>query len=133
MASGSPPTDGVREADFDSVNGLLEQVEANVKAEFAVGPLGVLDRLGGPLDDAMWNLRAARSTAWTNARCCGDSVHLPLLRDRFFVRLDSLVGMSGRGLLVRLDQIKKPSQDVTRRTTVNASHRNAVKWWTPSW
>jgi hypothetical protein len=104
---GSPLTDHDRERDFDSVNALLVEVEANVKAEFAVGPLGVLDRLGGALDDAlaMWNVRAARSTAWTNAQVLWGLSPLPFLRGRFFDRLDSLVGMSGRGLLVRLDRI----------------------------
>jgi hypothetical protein len=103
---GSPLTDRARDRDFDNVNDLLERVEATVKTEFAVGPLGALDRLGGPLDDAvaMWNVRAARATAWTNAQVLWGLSPLPLLRDRFFARLDSLVGMSGRGLLVRLDQ-----------------------------
>jgi hypothetical protein len=103
---GSPLTDRARERDFENVNDLLEKVEATVKIEFAVGPLGALDRLGGPLDDAMamWNVRAARATAWTNAQVLWGLSPLPLLRDRFFARLDSLVGMSGRGLLVRLDQ-----------------------------
>lgn len=105
---GTPLTDRVREHDFTSVNDLLADVEAKVKVEFAVGPLGVLDRLGGPLDDAvaMWNVRAARSTAWTNAQVLTGLGPLPFLRDRFFERLDSLVGMSGRGLLVRLDRIR---------------------------
>ena len=104
---GIPLTDRVREHDFYSCNDLLAQVEEQVKAEFTVGPLGVLDRLGGPLDDAvaMWNVRAARTTAWTNAQVLWGLSPLPFLRDRFFGRLDSLVGMSGRGLLVRLDQI----------------------------
>ncbi len=103
---GSPLTDRARERDFDSVNDLLERVEATVKTEFAVGPLGALDRLGGPLDDAvaMWNVRAARAAAWTNAQVLWGLSPLPVLRDRFFARLDSLVGMSGRGLLVRVDQ-----------------------------
>jgi hypothetical protein len=35
-----------------------------------LGVLGVIDRLGGPVDDAvaMWNVRTARSAAWTNAQ-----------------------------------------------------------------
>src|SRR5690606_13436074 len=105
---GSPLTDRVREDDFSSVNDLLADVEQKVKFEFAVGPLGVLDRLGGPLYEAVavWNVRAARSAAWTNAQVLTGLAPLPLLRDRFFARLDSLVGMSSRGLLIRLDRVQ---------------------------
>lgn len=99
---GDPLTDQIREQDFERVNGLLEQVEAKVKADFLIGPLGALDRLGGPLDDAlaMWNVRAARATAWTNAQVLWGLKGIPMVRNRFFSRLDSLVGMSGRGLLL---------------------------------
>jgi hypothetical protein len=60
---GDPITDDRRERDFDSVNALLERVEQDVKTEFTVGLVGVVDRLGGSLDDAvaMWNVRAAVS------------------------------------------------------------------------
>jgi hypothetical protein len=94
-------TDEARERDFDSVNDILERVEAQVKTEFAVGLVGALDRLGGPVDDAvaMWQVRAARSAAWTNAQVLWGLRRLPPLRDRFFSRLDGLVGMTGRGLL----------------------------------
>jgi hypothetical protein len=99
---GDPITDDRRERDFDSVNGILERVEQEVKTEFAVGLVGHIDRLGGNVDDAvaMWKVRAARSAAWTNAQVLWGLRGLPRLRDRFFSRLDSLVGMSGRGLLL---------------------------------
>jgi hypothetical protein len=74
---------------------------------FAVGPIAILDRLGGPLDDAiaMWNVRAARRAAWTNAEVMWGLGAIPPLRDRFFRRLDSLVGMSGKGLLMTLERV----------------------------
>ena len=99
---GDPLADEVRERDFDRVNDLLERVEQDVKQEFAVGLVGHIDRLGGPVDDAvaMWKVRAARSTAWTNAQVLWGLGHLPRVRTRFFSRLDSLVGMTGRGLLL---------------------------------
>lgn len=102
---GDPITDQVREQDFESVNGLLEQVEQEVKTAFSVGPVAIVDRLGGSVDDtmAMWNVRAARSAAWTNAQVLWGLRGLPLLRDRFFNRLDGLVGMTGRGLLLVRD------------------------------
>jgi hypothetical protein len=99
---GDPIVDTLREQDFVSVNGLLERVEQDVKTEFTLGVVGAIDRLGGPVDDAiaMWNVRAARSAAWTNAQVLWGLRGLPPLRDRFFSKLDSLVGMTGRGLLV---------------------------------
>jgi hypothetical protein len=102
---GDPITDERREQDFTRVNDLLEQVEREVKTEFAVGAIEILDRLGGDVDDAvaMWKVRAARSAAWTNAQVLWGLRPMPLLRDRFFARLDSFVGMSGRGLLLPRD------------------------------
>ena len=102
---GDPLTDEGREQDFERVNDILERVEADVKTEFTVGLVGVVDRLGGTADDAvaMWKVRAARSAAWTNAQVLWGLRDLPGLRDRFFTRLDSLVGMAGRGLLLPRD------------------------------
>ena len=99
---GDPITGDVREQDFDSINEILERVENEVKAEFAVGVVGAVDRLGGQVDDAvaMWKVRSARSAAWTNAQVLWGLRGLPRVRDRFFDRLDGLVGMTGRGLLL---------------------------------
>jgi hypothetical protein len=84
------------------VNEILEQVDQEVRAEFSVGLVGIVDRLGGQTDDAvaMWKLRAARSAAWTNAQVLWGLRGVPRLRDRFFMRLDGLVGLTGQGLLV---------------------------------
>jgi hypothetical protein len=93
-----------RRQDFDSVNDLLERVEGEVKRDFSIGVVGKIDRLAGRLDDvaAMWSVREARATAWTNAEVLWTLQDAPLLRDRFFDRLDRLTGMAGRGLLVPL-------------------------------
>jgi hypothetical protein len=98
---GDPLTDDLREQDFDSVNAILERVEGQVKTEFTTGAIGVVDRLGGPVDDAvaMWKVKAARSAAWTNAQVLWGLRPVPLLRARFFSKLDGLVGLTGRGLL----------------------------------
>jgi hypothetical protein len=98
---GDPRFDAQRERDFDSVNDILERVEEEVKVEFATGVVGAIDQLGGDVDDAvaMWKVRVARSAAWTNAQVLWGLRDMPLLRDRFFSRLDSLVGLAGRGLL----------------------------------
>ncbi len=102
LLGGDPISDERRERDFDSVNDILERVEGEVKAEFTQGIVGAVDRLGGPVDDAvaMWKLRAARSAAWTNAQVLWGLRDLPRVRDRFFTKLDSLVGMTSRGLLL---------------------------------
>ena len=99
---GDPFAADLREQDFDSINDILERVEDEVKAEFAVGVVGAIDRLGGQVDDAvaMWKVRTARSAAWTNAQVLWGLRGVPRLRDRFFARLDGLVGMTGRGLLL---------------------------------
>jgi hypothetical protein len=101
---GDPLSDVLREQDFNSVNDILERVEQEVKVEFATGLAGSLDRLGGPVDDAlaMWKVKAARRAAWTNAQVLWGLRRTPLLRDRFFGRLDSLVGMAGQAFLVPL-------------------------------
>lgn len=95
-------TDSVRESDFNKVNDILEQVEQEVKTEFMRGVLGAIDRLSGPVDDAvaMWNVRTARSAAWTNAQVLWGLRMVPPLRNRFFRRLDGLVGLASRGLLL---------------------------------
>ena len=61
----------------------------------------VVDHLGGRVDDAvaMWKVRKARSTAWTNSQVLWGLRGIPLLRDRFFRDLDGLVGLMSRGLL----------------------------------
>ena len=78
---GTPADAGPRRADFDRVNDLLQRVETQVKAEFAIGLVGLADVAAGTLDDvlAMWRVGRARDAAWTNAevlwalpacRCC---------------------------------------------------------------
>ena len=104
VALGGDPISGdLREQDFNSINEILERVEEQVKGEFAnTALISAVDRLGGPVDDAvaMWKVKAARSTAWTNAQVLWGLRGVPRVRDRFFNRLDGLVGMTGRGLLL---------------------------------
>jgi hypothetical protein len=99
---GDLTTDQIRRADFDSINELLERVEGEVKNDFSRGVIGVIDNAAGTADDvaAMWNVRAARQAAWTNAQVLWALRGAPLLRDAFFDRLDRLTGLAGKGLLV---------------------------------
>lgn len=98
---GDPTSDDVRRQDFDNVNDLLERVEGEVKADFSIGVVAAVDALAGRLDDvaAMWNVRAARHTAWTNAEVLWTLRLTPRIRDAFFARLDGFTGFAGRGLL----------------------------------
>jgi hypothetical protein len=102
LAGGDPTAGAARRRDFDSINDLLERVEQDVKTEFTHGLVGLVDEVGGPVDDAiaMWQVRKARSAAWTNAEVLWTLGAVPRLRDRFFRRLDGLVGLTARGLLV---------------------------------
>lgn len=101
---GAPAVGDPRHADFESVNGLLEQVETQVKTEFTTGVIGVIDASAGSLDDivANWKVRKARDVAWTNAQVLWHLRAVPALGADFFSRLDSLTGFAGRGLLVRV-------------------------------
>jgi hypothetical protein len=98
----SPLRSAPRRRDFDRVNNLLERVEEEAKQDFAVGIVADVDRLAGRLDDlkAMWSIREARATAWTNAEVLWTLQDAPPLRERYFDRLDRLTGFAGRGLLL---------------------------------
>ena len=97
--------DSPEHSDYLLVNGLLEQVEAQVKASYLPGPLGFLDRIlhrFDRIDDvvAMWNVRRARDAAWTNGETLWALRNQELLRTEFMESLDRMVGFAGRGLLV---------------------------------
>jgi hypothetical protein len=98
---GDPTSDAARRQDFDSVNELLERVEGEVKADFSIGVIGAVDAVAGRLDDvaAMWNVRAARHAAWTNAEVLWTLRLTPHVRGAFFDTLDRSTGLAGRGLL----------------------------------
>jgi hypothetical protein len=107
---GDPISDQPRRQDFDGINELLERVEGEVKADFSVGVIGVVDVAAGRVDDvaAMWNVRVARKAAWTNAVVLWTLRHRPhiggaffgALDRAFFETLDKSTGLAGRGLLM---------------------------------
>ncbi len=99
---GAPASSGARHDDFEQVNGLLESVETKVKAEYMTGALAVIDAATSPVDDrvAMWNVRAARDAAWTNAEVLWALKPTPTLQRDYFDRLDRLTGFASRGLLI---------------------------------
>jgi Family of unknown function (DUF5995) len=97
--------DSPEHADFEAVNALIAKAEARVKAQFLTGWVRVVDRLLHPfgrLEDvaAMWNIRAARDAAWTNAETLWALRSSPTLSADFLRTLDRTVGLASRGLLV---------------------------------
>jgi hypothetical protein len=102
---GREPRSGTQRADFEAVNRILAAEMANVRDHFQDRLEDwVDDHVLGQVDDAIgvWSIDAARDTAWVNAELLwclrGDSFGTGL----FLTSLDRLVGLAGRGLLVRL-------------------------------
>jgi Family of unknown function (DUF5995) len=96
-----PDRSAVTYRDFVLVNELLEAVETQVKAEFATGALGHVERSLGDLDDAvaMWKVSRARDAAWANAEAMWELRSVPKVQAELSAALDRLVGFAGRGLL----------------------------------
>jgi hypothetical protein len=100
-----PPRLGsAQHADFGRVDRLLEEVEARVKHEYAVGLVGVADEALGRLDDvlAIWKVSQARQAAWVHAETLWHLRELPFAGARHLAILDRTVGFAGRGLLARV-------------------------------
>jgi hypothetical protein len=90
--------------DFQRIDGVLAQTEALVKDRFITGDLAAVDGAFGHLDDcvAMWKVERAREAAWTSAETLWALRDVPLLRARFLLTLDRMVGFASRGLLCPL-------------------------------
>jgi hypothetical protein len=101
IVRGNPLFDEARRADFTMVDDHLARIEDVAKHDLSLGLIEVIDQAGGTLDDhvAMWNVKAARAAAWTNAQVLWTLDATPVLRATFFDRLDGLAGFAGRGLL----------------------------------
>ena len=103
LEEGSP-----QHRDFEHVNAVLAEVEAQVKAQYLTGFLRTLDRLVhriDRLDDivAMWNVARARDAAWVNAEALWALQGDAGLSANYLVALDRMVGLTCRGLLVPAD------------------------------
>jgi hypothetical protein len=94
--------DSAQHVDFLKVNDLLATVEAQVKAEYLTGLVGVADEVLGRIDDvvAMWSITEARDAAWTHAQMLWAVRGHPDLTAAFEDALDGTVGFASRGLLV---------------------------------
>lgn len=88
--------------DFLAVNGILEETEAQSTPILLTGVLGTLERSMGHADNvlAMWSVRRARDSAWTNAEVLWSLRNNPTLYNSFTKTLDGMTGFAGRGLLL---------------------------------
>ncbi|HEY8631449.1 MAG TPA: DUF5995 family protein [Gaiellaceae bacterium] len=91
--------------DFERVNRVLAEVEAQVKRDYLGRWPRLLDRLlprARRLDDvvAMWNIARARDAAWVNAEALWELREDARRSARYLAALDRMVGFAGRGLLV---------------------------------
>jgi hypothetical protein len=95
-----PSSAGVYE-DFTAVNDILSEADDAVRLSLQ-GPLAsALDKVGGPLDDAIgaWGIARARQAAWGQALRLWEVRPDPPLYERFLLRLDRVVALAGRCLL----------------------------------
>ena len=123
-----PGFDAGQHADFERVNDVLARVEQRVKREYLTGWLGALDHLlhrFHRLDSilAMWNVRSARAAAWVNGEALWALRDDPRLSRDYLRRLDGMVGLTGRALLVPSDTSLR---QVDRR--VRRARRDPL-WW----
>jgi hypothetical protein len=95
-------TDSAAHRDYMKVDAIIGQVEAQVKAEYLTGLVGVADEVLGRIDDviAMWSISEARNAAWSNAGLLWELRGKPDLTAAFEDTLDGTVGFASRGLLV---------------------------------
>lgn len=87
--------------DFEAINGVLAQVESEIRRSF-------LDQLGREVDDGMrrlahlvscWSIDKARDVSWVTAETLWTLRDVGPLRDRFLDGLADTVGMTTRTLL----------------------------------
>jgi hypothetical protein len=104
-----PSREGQRYRDFQRVNDLLERVEVELQPVLSTGVVAAIDVALGDLDTilAMWKVRHARDTAWTNGEVVWHLRAAPHLRSEYLARLDRMVGFAGRGLLAPLPESAK--------------------------
>ena len=107
--------EGQRYRDFQRVNDVLERVEVELQPVLSTGVIASIDVALGDLDSvlAMWKVRHARDTAWTNGEVVWHLRAAPYLRSEYLARLDRMVGFAGRGLLASLPEAAKARAHVS--------------------
>jgi hypothetical protein len=96
-----PRADGPEHRDYESVNGLIADVEREMKSWMMTGLLKELDLAFGPVDDivAVWNVEKARDAAWVRAEVIWSLRAAPPLLEDYEAMNDRAVGFAGRALL----------------------------------
>ena len=96
-----PSDDGPEHTDYQSVNGLIAEVEKKMKAWMMTGLLKELDLAFNPVDDvvAVWDIEKARDAAWVGAEVLWSLRKLVPLRKDYEAVNDRTVGFAGRALL----------------------------------
>jgi Family of unknown function (DUF5995) len=101
----APSQNSPQHQDFEYVNNIIEQVEAEAMQYLATGLLGMIAQDTGKLGSvlAIWKVRQARDTAWINGEILWEMKGIPLARDKFLGVLDKMTGYAGRGLLIPVE------------------------------
>lgn len=89
-------------SDFENVNSVLSGVLPQTLNILAAGILGELAQDTGTIGRllAMWSVKTARDTAWTNAELLWELQNHPSVSDDFMMVVDRMTGLAGRGLLM---------------------------------
>ncbi len=98
---GRPSRDSNAFADYTKVNDILKAEEESIKLQFETGVVKELDKLAGPIDDAIavWSIGAAREHAWETAEGLWEVREVPFARDVLLDALDRIVAFAGHALL----------------------------------
>jgi hypothetical protein len=102
MALGSEPDRSLASyTDYQTINQILESVQAESKTWLRSGVLARADGWLGAVDDVleMWSLRRAREAAWVGAEVRWALRSHAGLAHHHLEALDKIVGFAGRGLL----------------------------------
>ena len=97
-----PADNSPQHGDYDAVNIILKQTEAQTKQWLLTGAIKELDHAVAPVDDAVaiWSIERARDAAWIRAEVLWQLRGHPELTGTYLAVLDGTVGMEGRALLL---------------------------------
>lgn len=88
--------------DYTHTNEVLDHAQEEIKTWFSIGPVAVMDRLGGKVDDgfATFGIHLARAAAWQTSEIMWELADHEHLDRMFRASLGTSVGMTSRGILL---------------------------------
>lgn len=97
-----PEADSAERSDYDKVNDVLADTEAEVKGVLEGEILAEIDRALGDIDDvlALWSVRKARGAAWIWGETLFALKTHPRLSNETLLAIDRMAAMASRGLLL---------------------------------